>query len=55
MEEIPLELIFNWDQTGLHLVPTSNWTMAKKGSKRVEMKGLEDKRQITAVFCCYDT
>ena len=51
MEEIPPQLIFNWDQTGLHLVPTSNWTMAKKGSKRVEMKGLEDKRQITAVFC----
>ena len=51
MEEIPPQLIFNWDQTGLHLVPTSNWTMAKKGSKRVEMKGLEDKRQITGVFC----
>ena len=51
MEEIPPQLIFNWDQTGLHLVPTSNWTMANKGSKRVEMKGIEDKRQITAVFC----
>lgn len=51
MEEIPSQLIFNWDQTGLHLVPASNWTMARKGSKRVEMKGIEDKRQITAVFC----
>ena len=51
MEEIPSQLILNWDQTGLHLVPASNWTMASKGSKRVEMKGIEDKRQITAVFC----
>ena len=51
MEEIPLQLILNWDRTGLHLVPASNWTIANKGSKRVEMKGIEDKRQITAVFC----
>ena len=51
MEEIPSQLILNWDQTGIHLVPTSNWMMAKKGSKRVEMKGYEDKQQITGVFC----
>ena len=51
MEDIPPELIFNWDQTGLNLVPASPWTMAPKGSKRIEMKGLADKRQITAVFC----
>ena len=50
MEEIPPSLIFNWDQTGLHLVPSSSWTMARKGSKRVEMIGMEDKRQITAIF-----
>ena len=24
MEEIPSQLIFNWDQTGLHLVPAAN-------------------------------
>ena len=50
MEEIPSQLIFNWDQTGLHLVLASNWTMAKKGSRRVEMEGIEDTQQITAVF-----
>jgi hypothetical protein len=43
MEEIPIELIFNWDQTGLNLVPVSSWTMASKGSKRVEIQGLTDK------------
>ena len=52
MEEIPSELVINWDQTGIHYVPVSSWTMAKEGSKRVEIAGLDDKRQITAVFGC---
>ena len=30
---IPLELIFNWDQTGVKLVPVSSWTMVESGSK----------------------
>ena len=33
MEEIPPELVINWDQTGIHYVPVSSWTMAKVGSK----------------------
>lgn len=51
MEEIPEQLIFNWDQTGLNLVPVSSWTMEEKGSKRVPIQGMTDKRQITGVFC----
>ena len=51
MEDVPIELILNWDQTGIKIVPTSNWTMELSGSKRVEMSALTDKRQITAVFC----
>ena len=51
MEEIRLvELILNWDQTGIHLVPASGWTMDWEGSKRVEIKGVNDKCQITAVL-----
>ncbi len=50
MDEIPFELIINWDQTGIHYVPVSSWTMEKEGSKRVEIAGVDDKRQITAVF-----
>ena len=50
MEEIPDSLIINWDQTGINYVPVSQWTMAKEGSKRVEVVGLNDKRQSTAVF-----
>lgn len=51
MEEIPPELILNWDQTGIHLVPVSGWTMDVVGAKRVEISGANDKRQITALFC----
>ena len=51
MEEIPMELILNFDQTGIKIVPSSTWTMDRRGVKRVEITGLSDKRQITAVFC----
>ena len=51
MEDIPPELFFNWDQTGISVVPGSSWTMEVKGSKLVEIAGISDKRQITAVFC----
>ena len=49
-EEIPFDLIINWDQTGINYVPVGSWTMEKEGSKRVEIVGIDDKRQITAVF-----
>ena len=50
MDEVPLELILNWDQTGIKIVPIDTWTMDVCGSKRVELKGLKGKQQITAVF-----
>ena len=50
IEEIPPSMILNWDQTGIHLVPSSIWTMEKQGSKRVEIVGNNDKRMITAVL-----
>ena len=43
-------MVINWDHIGIHYVPVSNWTMAIEGLKRVEIFGIEDKRQITAVF-----
>ena len=51
MEEIPPELVLNWDQTGIKIVPSSTWTMEQQGSKRVEAAGVNDKRLITAIFC----
>ena len=50
MAEIPHDLIINWDQTRIKYIPVSEWTMAREGSKRVEISGIEDKRQNTAVF-----
>ena len=46
MEEIPPELVFNWDPTGISIVPGSLWTMDLKGSQRVEIVGISNKCQI---------
>ena len=40
MEDIPNDLILNWDHTG-----------SEKGAKQIEMIALDDKYQITAVLC----
>ena len=48
--DIPSNLIINWDHAGINIVHVSNCTTATEGSKRVEISGLGDKRQITAVF-----
>ena len=49
MDEIPPEMVINFDQTRINYVPTS-WSMEREGAKRVKIIGKEDKRQITAVF-----
>ena len=49
MEDIP---VINWDQTAMKIVPSSSWTMEKRGIKRVEIVAIDDKRQITAVLGC---
>ena len=51
LEDIPGDLIFNWDQTGINLVPSCLWTMDKRGKKRIEIAAFQDKCQITAVMC----
>ena len=33
IEDIPAELIFNWDHTAISIVPGSSWTMEMKGTK----------------------
>ena len=39
MEEVPPELILNWDQTGIKLVPCSSWTMEKKRNQKSRVVG----------------
>ena len=31
MDEIPPDLVINFDQTAVHYVPVDNWMMAKEG------------------------
>ena len=56
LEDIPHDLlILNWDQTAIKYIQVSNWMMAKQGSKKVKIAGLDDKRQITVVLAGYLT
>jgi len=48
--DIPDELIPNWDQTGINLVPGASWTMDKRREKQIDISGFKDKRQITAIM-----
>ena len=52
MDEVPAQLIINWDQTGINYVPASNWTMEQVGSNQIETAGKDDKQELTAVFGC---
>ncbi|XP_019635711.1 PREDICTED: uncharacterized protein LOC109478536 [Branchiostoma belcheri] len=33
--DIPDELVVNWDQTGINVVPVGGWTLAEEGSRQV--------------------
>ena len=48
--DIPLEFILNLDQTPLSYVSPGKYTFNIKGSSNVHIKGIDDKRQITATF-----
>ena len=50
MNEIPHELVFNWNQTAIQLVPTGPWTMHHAKEKVIPIASSDDKRQITAVL-----
>jgi len=49
-EEIPDSLVINWDHTGIHYMPVSAWTMEEEDKKRVEISGMNDKRQVTMML-----
>ena len=48
--DIPLDLVLNLDQTPLSYVSPGKYTFCMKGSTTVPIKGVDDKRQITATF-----
>ena len=45
--KIPSQLIINSDQSGVNVIPSSEWTLAPSGSTRVEITGVGDKCHIT--------
>ena len=44
MNDVHKALVFNWDQTGLQLVPTGKWTMHEAKAKVVPITNSDDKR-----------
>jgi len=50
MNDIPESLIINWDQTGLSIVPSGDWTMEKERTNIVPIAHSDDKQQLTAVL-----
>ena len=48
--KIPSHLVINWDQAGVKVVPSSNWTLEQEGAERVEIAGLNNKHQVTAML-----
>ncbi len=50
--DIPSEMVVNWNQTGVNLIPGGDLqlTMAEKGVKQVTITGIDDKRQIASLL-----
>ncbi len=48
--DIPEQLIVNFDQTQVKIVPASDWTLNEAGAKQINMTALDDKRAITALL-----
>ena len=48
--DIPAPLVVNLDQTPLSHVSPGKYTFSFKGAKNVPIKGVDDKRQITATL-----
>ena len=49
-DDIPVDLVVNLDKTSLTYVSPSKYSFNPSGFKTVVIKGINDKRQITATF-----
>lgn len=50
VHQIPPEMVVNWGQSGINIVPTCNWTMEQEGVSWFEIAVLNDKCQIIVTF-----
>ena len=46
MNDVHQELVLNWDQTGLQLMPTGEWNMHEAKSKTVPITHSNDKHPL---------
>ena len=49
--KIPSELVINWDQTGINLLPASDWALKEKGCSRVEIASCEGCSRVEIASC----
>ena len=47
--QIPDDMVINFDQTPIQYCPSSRYTMAPKGSSKISINGAADKRSLTAL------
>lgn len=47
---IPLQMVVNFDQTGTKMVPVSDWTLEVQGTKQIDMIASDDKREVTVLL-----
>jgi len=50
---ILMDLIMNWEHTGVNIVSGYQWTMAEKGTKQVEYAGAGDVMSDYGSYLCY--
>jgi len=52
--DIPISLVINSDQIGIHLAPTlRECTWKNKGSKHIHVLGIKDKRYVNVVVSSF--
>ena len=43
MNEVPEQLVVNWNQLSINHVLVSSWTIEQEGSKKIELLAKDDK------------
>ena len=51
MEDIPAELVINWDQAGLKYVPVPDWAFEERALKESRLLVLMIKGKLLSCYC----
>ena len=47
---IPLQMVVNFDQTGIKMVPVSDWTLEVQGTKQIDIIASDAKREVAVLL-----